>query len=363
MSESAERRIAYVTPFRLPSNRYMELQKALLSDCGYEPRPFSLRHLILEGGIWGLLRRRNIVMVQWLETRPFGSGAAFTHLSTVGVLLFATYLILLAVSPAAVVYVVHDHAVHDTEGTMRALSQWFIVAARRVADFRVAHDPGAQTQYQATYLPHPLFWDSGAEGLAASHTRRKARPPGAPLRCAMLGAIRSYKSIDSVLKVWPAGLPLTVAGRCTPALLAELQSIIDARSLRPAVTLIPTFQSHAEFDRHLSVADVLILPHATGSAMVSGAFFEAIGRVPLILARRTRFMEWVAGELDGVHLFDRVEEIPALLERLSGCPSEVSRDTIERARALFGWEACHRQWGDFFRSIEHARSGVASRTA
>jgi beta-1,4-mannosyltransferase len=358
---SVARPIAYVTPYRMPTNRYMEFQKALANASGYEPRPFSIKHLFFEGGLWGLLERRNIVLCQWLETRPFVARATGSslRLSPVGLALYLVFLTLLAVTPATVIYVVHDHAVNDAEGALHALSQWFLFTARRVANHRVVHDPGCQQQYQASYLPHPLFWDReeppGSLSPMPLRGRAPARAAGAPLRCAMLGAIRPYKAIDQVLREWPAGMPLMVAGRCSAGLLSSLQNIIKARGLQHTVTVYPKHLSDAEFDHEIDAADVFVLPHASNTALVSGAFFEAIGRVPVIVARRSPFIDWAATQFDGVYAFDAADELPGLLQRVasdSACADGATRArTALAARAAFGHDACRLAWGDFFLSI------------
>lgn len=343
--------MAYITPFRMPTNAYIEMQKALARDCGFEPRPLSLRHLLLEGGGWGLLQRRNIVIAQWLEMRAFRWHRGHPRLSLGGLLLFAFYVALLRASRAPVVYVVHDHAVHDTAGLGRRVSSWLIGLCRRVADHRVVHDPTATTLFDATYLPHPLFWDRPNSGRSTA-SAGAARAAGAPLRCAMLGAVRPYKAIDTVLAAWPRGRALVIAGRAEPDMVAGLLHIVARCGLQADVTLDPTHQSEAAFDARLQACDVLILPHASDTALVSGAFFEAIGRVPWLVARRSSFIDWAARQYSQVLAFDRPEELPALLARIDAT-SEVADPAAMRRTALqaFGWAPCRHAWAAFFAAV------------
>jgi glycosyltransferase involved in cell wall biosynthesis len=282
---AALRPLAYVTPFTMSTNAYMEMQKALLRDCGFEPRPLSVRHLLFESGWRGLMDCRNLIVAQWIEMRGFRWRASYPRLSLRGLLVFLFYLLVLKLARARVIYVVHDHAVHDTAGFGRTVSRWLIGLCRRTADYRVVHDPQCVALYDATYLPHPLFWDfPGAAGLPS---RKPA--PLTSMRCAMLGAIRPYKAIDTILEVWPRGRELTIAGRVQPDLLAHLSRIIVQRDLGGDVVLDPTHQSDEAFAERLGACDVLILPHASNTALVSGAFFEAVGRVPWLVARRYTF--------------------------------------------------------------------------
>ena len=301
---------AYVTPFTMSTNAYMEMQKALLRDCGFEPRPLSVRHLLLEGGWRGLMDRRNLIVAQWIEMRGFRWRASYPRLSLRGLLVFLFYLLVLKLARAAVIYVVHDHAVHDTVGFGRRVSRWLIGWCRRTADYRVVHDPQCVALYGATYLPHPLFWDfPGAAVLAF----RKPMPLES-MRCAMLGAIRPYKAIDTILEVWPRGRELTIAGRVQPDLLAHLLRIVAQRDLEDDVVIDPAHQSDEVFAERLGACDVLILPHASNTALVSGAFFEALGRVPWLVARRSSFIDWAARHFPQVLAFDSPAELPGLVE-------------------------------------------------
>jgi glycosyltransferase involved in cell wall biosynthesis len=344
------RPVVYVTPFRMATNAYIEMQKALVSDCGFEPRPLSVRHLLLEGGWRGLLQRRNLVLAQWIEMRAFRWRASQPRLSVRGLALFLFYLALLRLARAPVVYVVHDHAVHDTAGFGRMASRRLIGWCRRVADHRVVHDPQATACYDATYLPHPLFWDRpGAPALPVRGPRRDG-----PLRTAMLGAIRPYKAIDTVLQAWPVGRPLVIAGRAEPDLHARLLHLVAQRGLQADVTLDATHQSDAAFAARLQACDVLILPHASNTAMVSGAFFEAIGQVPWLIARRSSFIEWAARQFPQVLPFDTPEELPALLCRIEAQERLQAPDVDDTRRAAlqrFGWQHARHAWAAFLAAV------------
>jgi len=343
------RPLAYVTPFTMSTNAYMEMQKALLTECGFEPRPLSVRHLLLQGGWRGLLDRRNMIWVQWIEMRAFRWRASYPRLSLHGMLVFLFYILVLQLARARVIYVVHDHAVHDTAGFSRRISRWLIAWCRRIADHRIVHDPQAASLYHATYLPHPLFWDS--PGAVVSPSRAAAAP--GPLRCAMLGAIRPYKAIDTVLEAWPPGYGLTIAGRAKPDLLATLMRIVTQRGLERDVMIDPSHQSDEDFAARLDACDVLILPHASDTALVSGAFFEAVGRVPWLVARRSTFIDWAAGHFPQILAFSSPAELPALLASIEDTRRRAPVDLMQvRQAALqcFGWRQCRKAWAAFLDS-------------
>lgn len=332
-------------PFTNPTNRYIEIQKDLYRSAGYDVVPLSIKGL-LNGGIFDLFKPENILAFHWLEYRPFRRQKGTAQLSLVGSLLFAFYCSLMLIGRAKVVYFVHDHAVHDTEGFNRRLSIRIIAFVRRLADFRVVHAPDFQARYRAQYLPHPLYWDAPGQ----PPTTTKADNVG-PLY-SMLGVIRPYKQIDAVLNLWPGECKLHIAGHGTEAYLATLNEIIDRRSLRDVVRLDARFLSDAEFAQSIAESDVLILPHAADSMLVSGAFFEAIGLVPLLIARSTPFMVWAARKFDNVILFDDVSELPTILHSVNESWPTTAHDRRSRnAVDEFGWDACCQRYEQFFETV------------
>lgn len=344
-----------VCPFSNPTNRYIEIQKDLYRSIGYDVVPLSVKGL-LKGGFIQLFKPNNILAFHWLEYRPFKREKGRARLSLPGSLLFAFYCSLMLIGRAKVVYFIHDQAVHDTTGFNRRLSIRIIAFVRRLADFRVVHAPEFEAEYNACYLPHPLYWDAPGQPSTTPKTDRAT-----PL-FSMLGVIRPYKQIDAVLEVWPRECKLYIAGQGTEAYLATLNEIIGRRSLRDAVRLDAKFLSDAEFARSIVDSDVLILPHAADSMLVSGAFFEAIGRVPLLISRSTPFMIWAAGKFDNVILFDDVLDLPKIV-----CSINESWPTIARNAANglavdeFGWNACCRRYEQFFETVV-GRESAAERS-
>ena len=130
---------------------------------------------------------------------------------------------------------------------------------------------------------------------------------------AVLGVIRPYKDIAGVLSVWPQACRLEIAGQGSADYLKTLRDIIERRALQNDVAIDPRYLSDQEFDQRIDAADVLILPHHADSMLVSGAFFEAIGRVPVLISRDTPFMRWAAEKFDNVLLFQHIEELPEIV--------------------------------------------------
>ncbi|SIT42972.1 conserved hypothetical protein [Paraburkholderia ribeironis] len=334
-----------ICPFYNPTNRYIEIQKDLYRSIGYDVVPLSIKGL-LKGGFVQLFKPNNILVFHWLEYRPFKRAKGRARLSLSGSLLFAFYCSLMLIGRAKVVYFIHDHAVHDTVGFNRRLSTRIIAFVGRLADFRVVHAPKFEADYDARYLPHPLYWDAPGQTLTIPKTDRAT-----PL-FSMLGVIRPYKQIDAVLDVWPSECELYIAGQGTQAYLATLNQIIDKRSLRDVVRLDAKFLSDAQFAQSIVDSDVLILPHAADSMLVSGAFFEAIGRVPLLISSSTPFMIWAAEKFDNVVLFNDVADLPKLVRSVSESWPTIARNAGNGlAIEEFGWNACCRRYEEFFETV------------
>ncbi|RKE37023.1 hypothetical protein B0G76_3250 [Paraburkholderia sp. BL23I1N1] len=338
-------------PFTNPTNRYIQIQKDLYASIGYDVVPLSIKGL-LNGGFSQLFKPDNILAFHWLEYRPFKRDKGTARLSLTGSLLFAFYCSLMLIGRAKVVYFVHDHVVHDTIGFNRRLSMRIMALVRRLADFRVVHAPDFQAQYNAHYLPHPLYWD--APGQAPTTPKKDSATP----LYSLLGVIRLYKQIDALLNVWPNECKLHIAGHGTEAYLATLNEIIDKRSLRNVVHLDAKFLSDAEFAQSIIDSDVLILPHAADSMLVSGAFFEAIGRVPLLIARATPFMVWAARKFDNVMLFDDISELPKIVHSINESWPTIARQESNLAIDEFGWNACRRRYEQFFEAVGGHRNAV-----
>ena len=342
---------AFVSPFTNTTNRYIDLQKQLLRDCGFAVKPLSIK-AVLSGQAWGIFEPGNVMAFHWLETRPFVWKGAQPHLSLKGFLEFLFYLALIAMARARVVYFVHNHAVHDTSGWHKKLSAQLIRLLRTMADTRVVHDPSHAKPFQAVYLPHPLYWN---DGKSSAPLPKLQAFESKVLQFGMLGAVRPYKNIHAILEIWPKGVPLLIRGRASDDYAARLNEIISRRQLAPAVSFQPGYMSDQDFSAHLATLDVLILAHIDDSMLVSGAFFEAAGQVPAIWARESPFIRWVSGRLPGTVPFKEdealIEQVNALVGQAEAPLTAVAApDQGAAAIRLFGWKECVRSYSAVFAS-------------
>ncbi len=337
MSHEPTRRHAFISPFTNPTNPYNECQKAIVKSLGYTVLPFSVR-TIFSAHLPRLLDRRNLIVLNWAESRAFRSRGGRAVLSLPGLAVLAFYLLVLSLVRARVLYFVHNHYVHDTDGWQRRLSAWLIALLCRVADLRGVLDPTATRRYRAHFLPHPLLGQPPAALIAGSESTTPAP------QYLIVGAVRRYKALSEVLAYWPAGVTLTIAGRADPAHAAELTELITRRSLGQWVRLEVGFISDADLHRRISEAGALILSHQPGSALVSSAFFEAIGRARRIVARRTPFLEWAAARLPGIACFDtgadlaRIVALQPATDSAAGDGDEYSG--YRHASTWFSSDAC-----------------------
>ena len=338
-----------LSPFTNTTNPYIDLQKQLLRDIGYDVRPLSLRYL-LRGGFADLFRRSTVLMLHWIELRAFIDTGRGVVPRPRGLPVVLLYCALMALGRARVVCFVHDHAVHNARGAVRVLSVALMSLVRWLADVRIVHDPHYAGHFRARYLPHPLYWD--VPGRTVQAARGGTRVPS----FAILGTVEPYKGIAEVLAAWPAGHTLLIAGRAQAAYVEALRAILSERHLSSCVTLDARFLSDAEFDERIGAAGVLILPHVADSMLVSGAFFEAIGRVPVVIGRSIPFMRWVAEQFDNVLLFEREEDLPEVVcfvtanwPRFSAAEAVAARR--RQAIDMFGWETCRQRYRQCFDAL------------
>lgn len=339
-----------LSPFTNTTNAYIDLLKSLLAEIGYDVQPLSVRGL-LRGGFVDLFCPGTVLMFHWIELRAFHSAGGRVSLSIRGTLVFLFYCMLMAIGRAKVVYFVHDHAVHNARGRVRALSVCLMSLVRRLADHRVVHAPDFEARYEARYLPHPLYWDAPGR-TAATAPRTDASPS-----FALLGKLEPYKDVAALLEVWPEEQTLRIAGRGDASYIETLRTIVRRREMSNAVTIDARFLSDGEFEEKICAADVIILPHVADSMLVSGAFFEAIGRVPVLIARSVPFMVWAAQRFDNVLLFDRIEQLPALVRSIAQKWPDLVDGRAVQSRVIeeFGWQACRLRYGEFLREIVGAR--------
>ncbi len=332
------RRIAYVSPFFNDTNVYIEIQKKLLEELSFDVRRLS--RAVTSSEFVRLFDSRNIICFHWPELKAIEVGRGVKGFRPLGFLGWLFYLLIAATARARVYYWIHNHSVHDTRGLLKRASSLLIRAFAAVSDGRIVHDPMSAKAYRAHYVPIPLY----NEFVGTRSSAPRAAHHGT-VRFGILGAVRPYKRIDQVLRHWPHDKRLLIAGWAPPEFGRVVTSIINERNITEYVETRFQFLERDDFDAALDSVDVLVLPHAPGTALVSGAVFEAIGRVHALIVRRSPFAEYLAQNVPGVVLFESDAEISLAVERAESFVRQGSRPPVLEAQSLFGADAVLRALG------------------
>lgn len=327
----------FISPFSNNTNEYIEVVKSIIEHNNSVVEPLSIKS-IFSKKLPEFLNRKNTFIFHWVENRIFKKTGDKVSISLRGTMEWLIFFLLIKISPANSIYFIHNHAVHDSTAWIKWLSSTAINAFAAACKKRIVHDPTATLRYRAIYLPHPLYQAS------VSHITHHVAERD--LVFGLIGAIRPYKNIDAVLSVWPAGSSLRIRGYGPNQYVDKCKSIINEKKLSESVSIDNKFLSTQEFSEELEKLDVLILPHKADSMLVSGAFFEAIGRTRYILARRTPFIEWASNSCESIICFNLDNEIPDIIKNLNRSSGDSSKfnKTIEFANAEFGWDQCRKAY-------------------
>lgn len=336
---------AFISPFSNPANSYIEIQKKILLECGYQIKPLTLK-AIFSSQLPTLLSRNSTLIFHWIENRGFKQGTGGPTISASGLLIWAIYFLIAKFSRGESVYFIHNHAVHDTTGINKRLSKLLISSFSSACTKRVVHSPPLASLYSAKYLPHPLYWDTKTQHRHSAPTRNKKSEP---LRFGIIGAIRPYKGIDNIISNWPKEAKLKLSGQCSAQYLKILNNLINKYNLADSISIDARFLSESDLINTLDETDALLLPHNPESIIVSGMFFEAIGKVPLIIARPNPFVEWAASQTKSVILLARDESLPEIIKQ--ACTTHDGSEKLESnsfALREFGWRTCCERYQIFY---------------
>lgn len=327
----------YISPFTNETNEYIEIQKKILRQSSDAVQQLSIRKLFSKE-IISLFDKQNTLVFHWVENRCFKKKGSQVSFDLKGWTEWLLFFLLVRLTRANTVYFIHNHAVHDSSERIKKLSSRIIQAFANACKTRVVHDPSATETYNAVYLPHPLY----IQRVEPSNESTTRKQEGQQFVFGLIGAIRPYKNIDIVLKVWPKDAILVVRGAGPIDFVKYLIATTEDRKISNHVSIENKFLSKFEFSKLLSEIDALILPHKADSMLVSGAFFEAIGKTKYIIARRTPFMEWASKNCASIICFDNDQELPNIVRDISNNQyiQAPQQDTIDFANREFGWDRC-----------------------
>ena len=89
---------------------------------------------------------------------------------------------------------------------------------------------------------------------------------------------------------------------------------------------------------------------------MSGAFFEAIGAVPFVIARKSPFIVWASEKFDGVYAFETEAELAEVV-KVAMTHTVEQRAKLPQLASLaeshFGYASCVRLYGDVLRVLQN----------
>src|SRR5690242_20353523 len=105
-------RIVYFSPFENATNTYVDLQKSIWSDLGYEVKP--MRDMVRSAkALSSLLDPSNVLCLHWPELQAFLIRGGRPRMSLRGHLRIVAFMLLALLCRPKVVYHVHDQQVHN----------------------------------------------------------------------------------------------------------------------------------------------------------------------------------------------------------------------------------------------------------
>lgn len=280
-----------IFPSGSSDNRYSQLQRQAIASRGFTT--CNLRTLFLRG-----LFDDSIIIINWLETfvAPGASRISLKGIFDVICVLFVT-----SVTRSRVVWVKHNYRPHDATGFPLALSMKIMKILERLASKVVVHSKHAIRSSKYTYIPHPLYFENHLGGK---------NNYSIPLTYVCVGGIRPYKGYKQLLEIWPINKRLDIYGRSNDQqYLDTLRFIIKQRRIDAYMHVGAL--SDDEIATILSKTDVVVLPHLSGTAIVSGVRYLAKSFGCLLLSRLQGVGYGEASYSDRTELADSM----AVLER------------------------------------------------
>lgn len=270
MSESSK---AYIYPFVNEHNKYSYLQQDAIMECGYNP--VSLKSIVKDFPTLILKRQhKSICVLNWLESRIVTENG---YISIRGVILFFLYLSLLVCSRTKIYWVRHNYAPHNAKGLSIRLSR-LTIKILEVLSIKIVNHTNSSPTKKDTYIPHPLYKNSPPKRVKFN----------SPPKFICLGNIKPYKGLSELLELWPVDFHLKIYGGLSDSAYGEkLKEIALRKKLN--VDFQFKFISDEEVDVVLNDCDVMVLPHKSGSALVSGSYYLAKSFGMSVLMRGSSF--------------------------------------------------------------------------
>jgi len=319
-------RTVFCYPFYLKGNRYIDIHKTLWGELGLNVSPLkSMMNIRALSN-----RKNNFAVLNWLEDtviRADGSSRLITFLHKLFLLLSAR------VFCKHVIWVRHNVKPHLLNGDKPLYLRMFERIYFHVADCIVTHADVECHHARHHIVPHPLYREEFDVDNPIERTDLK-------FDFVFFGAITKYKNLDGLLETWPSNQKLLMAGACKDEdLRHRLDEIISRRGL--LINWIDKFISDEELNDLLRCARVVLIPHASGTMIVSGAFYHAISFGCEVVMAKNNFYSYLSGFFPYVHTLDGLHDDGVMTSLLSKDKREM---VINKAAECFGAEKVKEEW-------------------
>lgn len=289
-------------PFSNETNQYNERIKSILgkTESVSSVNPFNLKSFGSWGKIKPLFSNQNVVILNWLEYLPGHGNFRVFGLSFTGCLKTFIYIFLLCIIRARIIWVFHDRHVHDSRGLLRFFSDSFRKFLEKRASLAFCH-----SREFYSYVPHPLYRPKVESNEFG----------GAEDVITFLGAIQPYKQLHKIMHLFNnSRFTLKIYGRCNDD--GYVRSLHTMAKQCDSVKINIGFVDESSIESIIQDSKVILIPHADDSAIVSGNIFLALTYNRAILARRTKFLESLANDIDAIYLFDDEQTMKSCIDRL-----------------------------------------------
>lgn len=312
----------FCSPFTLSNNKYIDMHKAIWRAAGYRVNAlnFSMLNALFQ-------RQNNIAIFSWLEDsliKQDGRAPLLTFIKKLTVLLIAKCCC------TKVVWIKHNlkpHALtHDKPFLLRVFERLYL----KLADIMVVHADTVALHPHQYVIPHPLYQE---------YPMPPDQADGGIIEFLFFGVITRYKNLENLLTIWPVDQRLTLAGRCKdPALKYRLTEIIQQREL--TVDWLDRFIQDDELHQLLSRTKTVVLPHAPGTMIVSGAFYHAISYGCQVMMMPSDFYQYLNRYFPYVYAID--EQLADTMVKISSMDNKTQ--VLAKAIHCFGENEISHDW-------------------
>lgn len=254
----------YYYPFEMPSNKYVNNMKKIISNMHAVkefPSPRFFYKIIFK-------KDRDVLFLNWVEDFSLRNNIFYF-------VFWLFYMLLARILFKKIIWVKHNFVPHDKSKFFQFKFMCWIL--NTICDVKICHKP--MPGY--TYLPHPKY-DSNNDFL------KKERD----IEYLFFGVIKPYKGLVSLLKSWSVGTSLHIRGSCNDEVLEhEIRHIILTRRLN--VNFINKYITDEELDDLLYRAKFVLIPHMDEKMIVSGTFYHAASCGANIVVTNSSFGDYL----------------------------------------------------------------------